>query len=99
MLCLVCFVLCSQGPLQRRELGLAMRQFCGMARAGLRQLRYIVLVKQTMCVLQSLGWGGLELVLMCICLRMMLEHAKFVPQRCILLLRMLQLSPQKQILL
>ena len=42
-----------------------MRQFCGMARAGLRQLRYIVLVKQTMCVLQSLGWGGLELVLWC----------------------------------
>ena len=42
-----------------------MRQFCGMARAGLRQLRYIVLVKQTMCVLQSLGWGGLEMVLWC----------------------------------
>ena len=65
VLCLVCFVLCSQGPLQRRELGLEMRQFCGMARAGLRQLRYIVLVKQAMCVLQSLRWGRLELVLWC----------------------------------
>ena len=57
VLCLVCFVLCSQRPLRRREVGLEMRQFCGMARAGLRQLRYIVLVKQTMCLLQSLGWG------------------------------------------
>ena len=65
VLCLVCFVLCSQRPLQRRELGLEMRRFCGMARAGLRQLRYIVLVKQAMCVLQSLGWGGLEMVLWC----------------------------------
>ena len=65
VLCLVCFVLCSQRPLRRRELGLEMRQFCGMARAGLRQLRYIVLVKQAMCVLQSLRWGRLELVLWC----------------------------------
>jgi hypothetical protein len=46
---------------------------------------------------RSLWWGGLVLVMMCSCLLMLLEYVKFVPQRCILLLRMLQLRPQKQI--
>ena len=59
-------------------------QFQCTAVALLRQLRYIVLVKQTACLLRSRWWGGLELVLMCICLLMLLEHAKFVPQRSIL---------------
>ena len=40
-------------------------QFECTAVALLRQLRYIVLVKQTACLLRSLWWGGLELVLWC----------------------------------
>ena len=42
-------------------MGLEMRQFCGMARAGLRQLRYET---DYVPAAESVG-GGLELVLWC----------------------------------